>query len=435
MRTTVWSLLLMGILAAMAPAQPEAASYPPIATPTESALTQKWKELLSHAIGEPAGNRGRYTAVEFGDFECPSCAKTRAAIDKLVSESGDATRLSTSPGARSRDIGLYFVSRPFPTFHKNSIDAAAAAMVAAHQHQFWPMRKALYAHYDQLTPTGYAALADSAGLDGASIQADVTSGKYAADVIASEKLCDQLEVVETPTLAVRDNDTGHISIARGAIEVDQFVDRFNKARGVVPPAVTTAKQKARTTHTYSLGVVHGIRTFCRVSTIFPTPDDEGVETVSVTFFCRSHGRSISKSMPDLVGFPDETRIQTADFTHLGHKQVLVSVTMGHVETHIFDFDGRNVKPIYELEEGRVGVRMIRIRDRGWRLQESWGRLAYEDDFDLGTGYDRGNDGIVRYLHWNGKRFVPDRPGPTCIYDRNGHKERGPVQEYPRGQKG
>jgi hypothetical protein len=199
----------------------------------------------------------------------------------------------------------------------------------------------------------------------------------------------------------------------------------------IPSRAATAKPVARTTRVYALGRVHGTRTFCRI-TRTPSPDADDCETVSVTFFSQSHDHTVSKSVSDEFGFTKYTRIQTADFIEAGHKQVFVTTAMGATSTDIFDFDGRTVRSLYEPEGGRVGVTLIPTKHHGWRLEESWGRMPYEDEFDLGTGYDKGRDGIVRSLHWNGKNFVPDRPGPTRIYDRNGRKERGPVQEYPRG---
>lgn len=224
-KTAIGSILLIGALAAIAFAEPEPASEPPNGKVLPAMLALYWRDILSHAIGEPAGRKGRYTAVEFGDFECPSCAKTRATIDKLVSQNGDVTE----PDHRSStEVSLYFVSRPFPTIHVHSIEAAQAAMAAAKRHRFWPMRKALYAHYDRLTASAYAAIAQSAGLRGRAIQAEVAQGDYATDVVASEKLCDRLGIDETPTLAVRDNRTGHVAVAMGGNDIAKFVAGFPK---------------------------------------------------------------------------------------------------------------------------------------------------------------------------------------------------------------
>lgn len=198
----------------------------------------------------------------------------------------------------------------------------------------------------------------------------------------------------------------------------------------IPSQSATAKAVARTTQVYPLGSVHGTQTFCRI-TRTPSPDSDGCETVRVTFFSQSRGHTLSKSMPDEFGFTEHTRIQTGDFVGAGHKQLFVTTTMGAVSTDIYDFDGRTVRSLYEPEGGRVGVRLIPTKHHGWRLEESWGRMAYEDEFDLGTGYDKGRDGVVRSLHWNGKQFVLDHPGPTRILDANGKKERGPIQEFGR----
>ena len=55
----------------------------------------------------------------------------------------------------------------------------------------------------------------------------------------------------------------------------------------------------------------------------------------------------------------------------------------------------------------------RNRCRGLRLRDDWPHNQF-DECDLGLGVDMGVNGVIRYLHWNGKSFVPDHPGETRL---------------------
>jgi protein-disulfide isomerase len=122
-------------------AQPEM----PVAT---AQLTPPVSER-DHAMG-PAD--ARVTLVEYGDFECPSCAEAHPVVKQALKAFGN---------------NLRFVFRHFPlrASHPHAFAAAVAAEAAAEQGQFWAMFDRLFQHQTALTDRDLERHAQKVGLD------------------------------------------------------------------------------------------------------------------------------------------------------------------------------------------------------------------------------------------------------------------------------
>ena len=206
----VWLALLGGLYAVITHLnhfQQEQSQIQESVPPQFNAVTfaQKWPDITAHVAAPPQGPpTAPFTMVEFGDFQCPQCAKMRPALEGLVQRS-------------SGRVNLYFVHRPFPVdnagraMHKYAMVAAEASLAAAAQGKFWPMYDVLYRHQDDLEPGFYDDYAQEAGLNVPKLEADMRSHKFAAQVEASRNFSDALAVELTPTVLVRDNATGKIT--------------------------------------------------------------------------------------------------------------------------------------------------------------------------------------------------------------------------------
>jgi len=95
------------------------------------------------------------TLVEFGDFECPQCARAYPVVKRLQATFGDRLR---------------FVFRHFPltSSHPHAQRAAETAEWAASHGEdaFWKMYDALFVAPDKLTERHLVARAASLGLSG-----------------------------------------------------------------------------------------------------------------------------------------------------------------------------------------------------------------------------------------------------------------------------
>ncbi|WP_423748070.1 DsbA family protein [Frankia canadensis] len=91
--------------------------------------------------------------VEYGDFECPYCARTAPVLRELVESSAGQVKL---------------VFRHFPVFdvHPYALTAALAAEAAGAHGRFWDMHDLLFARQDRLADKFLRAYATSLGIDG-----------------------------------------------------------------------------------------------------------------------------------------------------------------------------------------------------------------------------------------------------------------------------
>ena len=103
--------------------------------------------------------------VEYGDFECPSCAAVEPALRHLRELHGPA---------------LSFVFRHFPLegAHPHALAAAEAAEAAGAQGKFWLMHDLLLANYRHLTAHDLERYAANLGLDMLRFKAEMKEEIY-----------------------------------------------------------------------------------------------------------------------------------------------------------------------------------------------------------------------------------------------------------------
>jgi protein-disulfide isomerase len=96
------------------------------------------------------------TLIEYGDFQCPYCARAHAAL----------TELSEELGAKSGGIRLVFRHLPLSELHPLAELAAEAAEAAASQDKFWDMHDVLFEQQRTvMDKQDLAVLAESLDLD------------------------------------------------------------------------------------------------------------------------------------------------------------------------------------------------------------------------------------------------------------------------------
>ena len=128
------------------------------------------------------------TIVEFGDFECPSCALAFPVVDSLIALHGDEVRLE-------------YRHYPLP-MHEHALRAARAAVEAERQGAFWAYHDILFRNGDRLTDADLVGYADSLGLDAGAFADALADGRHAGRVEADRLLGTSLAVTGTPTFFV-----------------------------------------------------------------------------------------------------------------------------------------------------------------------------------------------------------------------------------------
>lgn len=105
------------------------------------------------------------TVVEFSDFQCPYCARSRQTVLRVRDAYGDKVR---------------WVFRHFPLdFHAQARKAGEAGACAGEQGRFWQMHDAMFANPGKLQVAELKQTAKTLGLDPLAFDRCLDSGKYA----------------------------------------------------------------------------------------------------------------------------------------------------------------------------------------------------------------------------------------------------------------
>lgn len=117
------------------------------------------------------------TLVEYGDFECPFCARTTGVTKELRGRFGD-------------DLRYVFRHLPLVDVHPHAELAARAAVAADHQGRFWELHDLLFEHQGELEVEDLAGYAAELGLDVEAFLRDLededTADRVRADVASAE---------------------------------------------------------------------------------------------------------------------------------------------------------------------------------------------------------------------------------------------------------
>jgi protein-disulfide isomerase len=118
-----------------------------------------------HVIGRPSTPT---ELVEYGDYECPYCARAHHEMTEVLRR-------------RGKDIRYSFRHFPLTALHPRALLAAQAAEAAAAQGRFWPMHSVLFENRD-LDPTALVTYAETIGLDVRRFSRELSSGVHLARV-------------------------------------------------------------------------------------------------------------------------------------------------------------------------------------------------------------------------------------------------------------
>lgn len=119
-----------------------------------------------HFLGPP---NAPVTLVEYGDYECPHCARAHPLVQGIRRYMGDSLRL---------------VYRHFPLAeaHPHAQHAAEGAEAAAAQGHFWEMHDLLFANHDALENEDILTYLAQAGADIKRAADELAAGAYTRDV-------------------------------------------------------------------------------------------------------------------------------------------------------------------------------------------------------------------------------------------------------------
>jgi len=144
------------------------------------------------------------TLVEYGDFQCPYCARAHAALTELMQQHGER-------------VALVYRHLPLTDLHPFAAPAAEAAEAAGAQGKFWEMHDALFENQGMLDEDALPAIASSLGLDAQRFAREQGDGTHRARVAADVDQAGTLGAHVTPTFFINGEryhgDSDHASLA------------------------------------------------------------------------------------------------------------------------------------------------------------------------------------------------------------------------------
>ena len=152
--------------------------------------------------------------VEFSDFQCPFCQRLNGTLEQLKTDYGD-------------DVRLVFKDYPLPN-HAQAFKAAEAGNCAHEQGKFWELHDVMFSNQSELEVADLKRHAGELGLDQASFDTCLDSGRFAASVSADLRLGQGVGVSSTPTVFINGR------AVMGAAPYDVFAeivqDEINRGR-------------------------------------------------------------------------------------------------------------------------------------------------------------------------------------------------------------
>jgi protein-disulfide isomerase len=152
--------------------------------------------ILKPPVGPDDHVQGRadapVTLVEYGDYECPHCARAHAVLQVVLPALGE-------------DVRYVYRNFPLSEAHPHAeIAAEAAESVAARggNDAFWVMHDVLFENQDALQPDDLIEYAEAAGVDRTDVADDLSAGTMKGRVREDFKSGVRSGVNGTPTFFV-----------------------------------------------------------------------------------------------------------------------------------------------------------------------------------------------------------------------------------------
>ena len=126
--------------------------------------------------------------VEFGDFQCQSCAKASFLLDQI---------LEMYP----KKVKIVFKNYPLE-YHKYARIAAAAALAAGKQGKFWEFHDLLFENQEELNDQKIKEISESLSLDWRKLSKDMKKPAVLAMINSDKSEADRVGIDKVPTIFI-----------------------------------------------------------------------------------------------------------------------------------------------------------------------------------------------------------------------------------------
>lgn len=146
-------------------------------------------QIGDHIIGNA---ESRVILIEYGDFQCPSCAGAHPQVKAVMEEYGDR-------------VAFVFRNFPLTSIHPNARAAAAAAEAAGLQGEYWAMHDTLFESQSEWQFLSgnerndkFASYAIAVGLDEAQFRTDLAAANINKKITFDQALARKVGAEATP---------------------------------------------------------------------------------------------------------------------------------------------------------------------------------------------------------------------------------------------
>jgi NhaA family Na+:H+ antiporter len=153
------------------------------------------------------------TLVEFGDYQCPSCAAYHPFVKEILNR-------------YPKQVRLEFHHFPLISIHPNSIAAAKAVEAAGEQGHYWEMHDAIFEYQPtwstQPDPKpAFAAIANRIGINGTILVQSMENPRLQERILKDVELGDKAKIQAVPTFFI---DGKQVSIKPSVEDFVQVIE-------------------------------------------------------------------------------------------------------------------------------------------------------------------------------------------------------------------
>jgi protein-disulfide isomerase len=194
-------VLAVGVAAGAAVFLSRGSDQPPEAVNTPSRVDISGGGRLR---GPLSGDKAQVTLVEFGDYQCPSCAAYHPFTKEILSRYPTQLRLE-------------FHHFPLISIHPNSLAAAKAVEAAGEQGHYWEMHDMLFEYQNQWSAAPdpkpiFAAIANRIGINGNVLVQAMESPQIQERILKDVQRGDDAKVDSVPTFFIN-GERQHIKLS------------------------------------------------------------------------------------------------------------------------------------------------------------------------------------------------------------------------------
>jgi protein-disulfide isomerase len=158
------------------------------------------------------GKNAKVVIQEWGDFQCPFCARAESTLSDILRIYGD-------------DVKIVWRDKPIPSLHPDAPNAAELAREAFEekgQDGFWRMHDKLFANQQKQKRDDLDQYASDLGLDPTKVARAIDGGSHKTLIDADDRLSIDLGITGTPAFLV---NSYYLSGAQPLAKFKKVIDR------------------------------------------------------------------------------------------------------------------------------------------------------------------------------------------------------------------